>query len=175
MRSYEAIAGGLHERAVHSVTKAQAAIEAAAAGKVAAVAASAAAVAGGGYATVERTVERTARHEHRDRAHTVAHHDVVSPRRSVVTRLPAPAAPPPAAPAPPRATREPIPAAQAEFGAAGEPVTSGAQSGFEAAPRSTSLRAHPAAVAPSRHQPRAAAPKPTPELASENAGSEFGP
>ncbi len=59
MRAYEAIAGGLHERAVHSVTKAQAAVEAAAAGKVAAVAASAAAVAGGGYATVERTV----RHE----------------------------------------------------------------------------------------------------------------
>jgi RNA polymerase sigma factor (sigma-70 family) len=56
MRAYEAIAGGFHERAVHSVTKAQAAIEAAAGGKVAAVAASAAAAAGGGYATVERTV-----------------------------------------------------------------------------------------------------------------------
>jgi RNA polymerase sigma factor (sigma-70 family) len=174
MRAYEAIAGGLHERAVHSVTKAQTAIEAAAAGKVAAVAASAAAVAGGGYATVERTVERTARHEHRDRASKVAHHDVVSPRRKVVTRLPAPAASPPAAPAPPRAPREPIPAAQVEFGAAGEPVTSGARSGFEAAPRSTSLRTQ-SAVAPSRHQPRPAAPKPTPELASENAGSEFGP
>ncbi len=59
LRTYEAVTGGLHERAVHSVTKAQAAFEAAAAGKVAAVAASAAAVAGGGYATVERTV----RHE----------------------------------------------------------------------------------------------------------------
>jgi RNA polymerase sigma factor (sigma-70 family) len=56
LRAYEAVSGGLHERAVHSVTKAQAALEAAAAGKVAAVAASAAAVAGGGYATVERTV-----------------------------------------------------------------------------------------------------------------------
>jgi RNA polymerase sigma factor (sigma-70 family) len=174
MRAYEAIAGGLHERAVHSVTKAQAAIEAAAAGKVAAVAASAAAVAGGGYATVERTVERTARHEHRDRARKVAHHDVVSPRRKVVTRLPAPAAPPPAAPAPARATREPIPTAQAEFGATGEPVTSAAQSGFEAPPRSTAVRADPA-VAPSRHQPTTAASKPTPDLASENAGSEFGP
>lgn len=59
MRAYEALVGGVHERAVHSATKVQAAIEAAAAGKVAAVAASAAAVAGGGYATVERTV----RHE----------------------------------------------------------------------------------------------------------------
>ncbi len=64
MRAYEAIAGGVHERAIHSVTKAQAAIEAAAAGKVAAVAASAAAVAGGGYATVERTV----RHQPAQRA-----------------------------------------------------------------------------------------------------------
>jgi len=53
LRAYEAVAGGLHERAIHGATKAQAAIEAASAGKVAAVAASAAAVAGGGYASVE--------------------------------------------------------------------------------------------------------------------------
>ncbi len=58
LRTYEALAGGLHERAVNGVTKAQAAIEAASAGKVAAVAASAAAVAGGGYASVERPVHR---------------------------------------------------------------------------------------------------------------------
>ncbi|MDQ3849652.1 MAG: zf-HC2 domain-containing protein [Actinomycetota bacterium] len=56
LRTYEALAGGVHERAVASATKAQALIEASAAGKVAAVAASAAAVAGGSYATVERTV-----------------------------------------------------------------------------------------------------------------------
>ena len=56
LRVYEGMAGGLHERAVHSVTKTQALIEATAAGKVAAVAASAAAVAGGGYASVERMV-----------------------------------------------------------------------------------------------------------------------
>jgi RNA polymerase sigma factor (sigma-70 family) len=60
MRLYEGIAGGLHERAVHSVTKAQAIFEAGAAGKAAAVAASAAAVAGGGYASVERAIERPA-------------------------------------------------------------------------------------------------------------------
>jgi hypothetical protein len=58
MRIYEGLAGGIHERAVHSVTKAQLALEAATTGKMAAVAASTAAVAGGGLATVERTVER---------------------------------------------------------------------------------------------------------------------
>ncbi len=71
MRAYEAVAGGFHERAIHSVTKAQTALEAAAAGKVAAVAASAAAVAGGGYATVERTVLR----ESHRRPAKVAKHD----------------------------------------------------------------------------------------------------
>ncbi|MDX6689007.1 MAG: hypothetical protein QOG15_464 [Solirubrobacteraceae bacterium] len=54
LRAYEAVAGGLHERAANGVTKAQAIIEASSAGKVAAVAASAAAVAGGGYASVEK-------------------------------------------------------------------------------------------------------------------------
>ena len=58
MRVYEGVAGGLHERAINSFTKAQAVVEASASGKVAAVAASAAAVAGGGYAGVERVVER---------------------------------------------------------------------------------------------------------------------
>ncbi len=60
LRLYESVAGGLHERAVHSFTKTQALVEASAAGKVAAVAASAAAVAGGGYASVERAIERPA-------------------------------------------------------------------------------------------------------------------
>jgi DNA-directed RNA polymerase specialized sigma24 family protein len=58
VRLYEGIAGGLHERAVNSFTKTQALVEASAAGKVAAVAASAAAVAGGGYASVERMIQR---------------------------------------------------------------------------------------------------------------------
>jgi RNA polymerase sigma factor (sigma-70 family) len=53
LRAYEAMAGGLHDRAVTGVTKAQAILEASSAGKVAAVAASAAAVAGGGYVSVE--------------------------------------------------------------------------------------------------------------------------
>jgi len=58
LRLYEGLAGGVHERAVHSVTKAQTLIEASVSGKVAAVAASAAAVAGGGYASIERAVEQ---------------------------------------------------------------------------------------------------------------------
>jgi RNA polymerase sigma factor (sigma-70 family) len=64
MRLYEIVTGGLHERAVHSLTKAQALVEASAAGKVTAVAASAAAVAGGGYASVEQIVERPAAARH---------------------------------------------------------------------------------------------------------------
>ena len=60
MRAYEAVVGGVHERAIHSAAKAQLLLEASASGKVAAVAASAAAVAGGGYATVERAAERPA-------------------------------------------------------------------------------------------------------------------
>ena len=56
-RLYEGVAGGLHERAINSLTKAHAVMEASAAGKVAAVAASAAAVAGGGYVSVERAAE----------------------------------------------------------------------------------------------------------------------
>jgi RNA polymerase sigma factor (sigma-70 family) len=60
VRAYEAVVGGVHERAIHSAAKAQMLIEASASGKVAAVAASAAAVAGGGYATVERAAERPA-------------------------------------------------------------------------------------------------------------------
>jgi RNA polymerase sigma factor (sigma-70 family) len=58
MRVYEGVAGGLHDRAITSFTKAQAVIEATASGKVAVVAASAAAVAGGGYAGVEQVVEQ---------------------------------------------------------------------------------------------------------------------
>ena len=62
-RIYETVAGGLHERAIYSFTKAQTAVEAASAGKLAAVAASAAAVAGGGYATVERKVPHVRGHD----------------------------------------------------------------------------------------------------------------
>jgi RNA polymerase sigma factor (sigma-70 family) len=52
VRLYEAVAGGVHERAASTVLKVQAAAEAASAGKLAAIAASAAAIAGGGAAVV---------------------------------------------------------------------------------------------------------------------------
>jgi RNA polymerase sigma factor (sigma-70 family) len=48
VRMYEAVAGGVHERAMSAALKIQAAAEAASAGKLAAIAASAAAIAGGG-------------------------------------------------------------------------------------------------------------------------------
>jgi len=60
LRIYEAVAGGLHERAAHSVTKLQAMLEVSSAGKVAAVAASAAAVAGGGYTSLEHATRNVA-------------------------------------------------------------------------------------------------------------------
>ncbi len=58
VRVYEAVVGGLQERAASTVVKAQALVEATGAAKVTAVAASAAAVAGGGAATVERVADR---------------------------------------------------------------------------------------------------------------------
>lgn len=61
LRVYEALAGGVHERAVLSAARFQAAFDAAPAGKLAAVAASAAAVAGGGVA-VDHAVTTPARH-----------------------------------------------------------------------------------------------------------------
>jgi RNA polymerase sigma factor (sigma-70 family) len=90
MRLYEGIAGGLHERAVNSFTKTQAVVEAAAAGKVAAVAASAAAVAGGGYASVERMIERPLKARPAAKAH-VRHR---APAKRVVAALRRPVAQP---------------------------------------------------------------------------------
>lgn len=78
MRIYEGVAGGIHERAVHSVTKAQLALEAATTGKIAAVAASAAAAAGGGIATVDRSPER-AKDDRPVRARSVARPSVAAP------------------------------------------------------------------------------------------------
>lgn len=57
LRVYEAIVGGVHERASASVLRMQAFVEGASATKVAAVAASAAAVAGGGTVAVEQARE----------------------------------------------------------------------------------------------------------------------
>lgn len=105
MRLYEGIAGGLHERAINSFTKTQALVEASAAGKVAAVAASAAAVAGGGYASVERMIQRPDAARPATRAHV--RHDS-SARNATAARAPiarpavAQASPPAVPPPPPR-------------------------------------------------------------------------
>jgi len=61
VRLYEAVVGGLHERAASAALKFQAAAEAASAGKLAAIAASAAAIAGGG-AVVAGTSSTTGHH-----------------------------------------------------------------------------------------------------------------
>lgn len=60
LRVYEAIVGGVHERATASVMRVQAFVEGASAAKVGAVAASAAAVAGGGTVAVQQVRERGA-------------------------------------------------------------------------------------------------------------------
>ncbi len=177
MRAYEAIAGGVHERAVHSVTKAQAAIEAAAAGKVAAVAASAAAVAGGGYATVERTV-RHAPHAARPAttAQRAAGH---APQRTIAARQAASAARPrpavAAAPAPP-----PAPSVD-EFGRAGRRPPSGTANEFGPVRRRSSVRtisASATATATVRRRvvsPPAPPATPAPEFATAPTANEFGP
>ncbi len=168
MRAYEAIAGGLHERAIHSVTKAQAAVEAAAAGKVAAVAASAAAVAGGGYATVERTV----RHEHANRTGKTVHHDRVPPKQRNVVSRPASAPPTHSTPPPPAAPRI------NEFGESGAIAKSTTPPEFESAPSPESLRAVSATAAPSsKHRPptHTSSAEVAPEFASQHSSDEFGP
>jgi RNA polymerase sigma factor (sigma-70 family) len=170
MRTYEAIAGGVHERAVHSVTKAQAAIEAAAAGKVAAVAASAAAVAGGGYATVERTVL----HAHRSQHATSAQHQparVVKPANAAKRAVASAAATrvkPAAAAAPPIN----------EFGQASSNATAAGGNEFAAAPRRAKIRVIAADATP---RPKRLTPAPVkntkvaPEFASSGGTDEFGP
>jgi hypothetical protein len=169
MRTYEAIAGGFHERAVHTVTKAQAAIEAAAAGKVAAVAASAAAVAGGGYATVERTVG----HRYANQApKTVAPESERASKPTVAARH--------VSVAPARSVAKP--AAQAvrrvnEFGHAQGGAGSAGPTEFDQAPRRDSFRTiSAAATSPARKPPaRSAKPRAAPEFGSADAGGEFGP
>jgi RNA polymerase sigma factor (sigma-70 family) len=101
VRIYEALSGGLHERALTSAMKLQAGLEAASAGKIAAVAASAAAVAGGGIAVIRQDATPPATHRahparvvhlaavsHRPRAHPRA-----SAPRVIAAALPAAAAP----------------------------------------------------------------------------------
>ncbi|HEX4345563.1 MAG TPA: zf-HC2 domain-containing protein [Solirubrobacteraceae bacterium] len=176
MRLYEAISGGLHERAVHSVTKAQVVLEMAAAGKVTAVAASAAAVAGGGYATVEQVIERPP--AVRRVAQTRAHHAQRAPRRPApvtptvaparVVPAPAPASASPARPPDvPDAPRPQQTGSAAAFSATQVDAGAGASAAFDGQARdedvdySTREPSSPAAHA-ARAPSEAATPPPPP-------------
>ncbi|HUR87271.1 MAG TPA: zf-HC2 domain-containing protein [Solirubrobacteraceae bacterium] len=176
LRAYEAIAGGLHERAVHSVTKAQAAMEAAAAGKVAAVAASAAAVAGGGYATVEHTVwhapDRTVSSQTVNRSPT--RHRVTHPLRRPVSRPVARAIIHQVSPARPAVN---------EFGQQASTAAGQAYNEFDFDATGAPTRAVSASAGtPTKPRPRPVAHDPTvaprtvaPEFNSAAGGDEFGP
>jgi RNA polymerase sigma factor (sigma-70 family) len=175
MRVYEALAGGIHERAVHSVTKAQLALETATTGKIAAVAASAAAAAGGGIATVERTVEhQPQRHEKRLVVHKSA-------KRIAARSASVPA--PVAAPAQPVVPPSPsTPGAQADQGppqsdtTIAEPQATSAEFDFEgqaqAASAGTADLTPVRESSPSKTRPSVREPSPTTATSADN---EFGP
>ena len=171
MRAYEAVAGGFHERAVHSATKMQTALEAAAGGKVAAVAASAAAVAGGGYATVEHTVLQ----RQHNRPAKVAKHQPAPPRNATIASKR-----PIAAPVRSGSGSSRQPATQVdEFGQSRASGSSTAQTEFGAPPpRAKSVRVI-SASATTKPKPRQSAPAHTPKIAPEFSSTggqdEFGP
>jgi len=73
-RLFEAVTGGIHDRAASAALKLQAAAETASAGKLAAVAASAAAIAGGGAVVVDGATTAKRHHAPVARAQPVAQH-----------------------------------------------------------------------------------------------------
>ena len=170
MRAYEAVAGGLHDRAVTSATKMQAALEAAAGGKVAAVAASAAAVAGGGYATVESTVS----HERQPRPAKAASKPDPSPRAKATATPKRPTASPVRRTTASQ-TRRTAPAVD-EFGQPSR-TTRSATTEFGTPRRKQSVRAISAAATktPTRRPTLVPKPKAAPEFSSSSASDEFGP
>jgi RNA polymerase sigma factor (sigma-70 family) len=172
MRAYEAVAGGFHERAIHSATKMQAALEAAAGGKVAAVAASAAAVAGGGYATVERTVS----HERHDQPAKIAgKHESKRPNESAALARRSSTSP---IRSQSSRTRSGAPAVN-EFGQPHRAARSATPTEFGTPHHNETVRvisaaagkAPPQAQAPVASKPKAVAP----EFGSTGATNEFGP
>jgi RNA polymerase sigma factor (sigma-70 family) len=176
-RLYEAVSGGLHERAVSSFTKAQAVVEATAAGKVTAVAASAAAVAGGGYVSVDRIVERPAKRQaavvRSAFSPTVVQQASWTTPKALVQAAKSPAS----QPASPATTVK-----RSEFGTS-RPRRRATLAPEFGANRRSSPRAQAAAFSakpppppppppPAVSQPR---PKPAPEFGSGAAAPEFGP
>lgn len=169
LRMYEAIAGGLHERAAYSVTKAQVLLETSAAGKVAAVAASAAAVAGGGYVSVEQSADSLARTE-RGRPNV---HQKAPARTRTAVELGRPVLPAP--------TRSPMPTQQVqrepknEFSSSAKQLTSSTAPEFGADNhQGGAARDHAASIAPSKAPEPAASPE-FDSTATKTRGGEFGP
>jgi RNA polymerase sigma factor (sigma-70 family) len=180
MRLYESVAGGLHERAVHSFTKTQALVEASAAGKVAAVAASAAAVAGGGYASVERVIERPASAQPASAASAPAPRTATTTAASTTTVASRPVAPTaptaPAASTPSAPTRNVFATKQASRSTRPAPEFRGRGGSTEPA-ASVRFASAASATTASTQKPSTAtaAPKPAPEFrARQDAAPEFG-
>jgi len=179
LRTYEALTGGLHERAVHSVTKAQVVIEASVSGKVAAVAASAAAVAGGGYTTLETAVKHGPEGQP---ARTKL--ERIAARQAAPVADPAPpvglpvVVPPPAPPPPPASAPEPVatqpkpdpPSQASEFDVeSSRPASIDTQSAFDASSKPSS--------APAVRKPRRSAEpsQSATEFSTESSTGEGGP
>jgi RNA polymerase sigma factor (sigma-70 family) len=163
-RVYETIAGGLHERAAYSLTKAQSAVEAASAGKLAAVAASAAAVAGGGYATVERTIPH---HRVADRPEKVSQQPA---RDARVAAAPAVKPPPPAVR---RAPAKAVPRKVSEFSSSPRTTRAGASPEFEQPAARTTLFTRAAASGGTPASAPASGPS-APEFGGAASAPEFG-
>ena len=169
MRADQAVAGGLHDRAVTSATKMQAALDAAAGVEVAAVAASAAAVAGGGYATVEQTVSRD---RHPRPAKTASKPDPSLRAKATVTPKRPTASPVRRSTA--SRTRRTAPAVD-EFGQPSR-TTRSATTEFGTPQRKQSVRViSAAATTPLTRRPTVVPePRAAPEFSSSSASDEFG-
>jgi len=177
-RVYEAITGGLHERATLSALKLQSAAEVVSSGKVAAIAASTAALAGGGL--VAQQALEPVHHVHRAKVHRVAVRHHRAPRRTRTAKAlvdapaprltPHPAPPPAPTPEPPRSS---------------PPAATPAPSTPQAAPSPTASAPPPPTRDFAPEQPAASAPAPAstsrPSAPARSSGSaaassgEFGP
>jgi RNA polymerase sigma factor (sigma-70 family) len=151
-RAYEAIVGGVHDRAAAAALKVQAATEAASAGKLAAIAASAAAIGGGAVVVNSGAPAHTARAA---QPRPVAQHTAApAPHEALATasgRATAPAHASPSA----RVRRQP----RHEFTA-------------RATPRTEFVSASTASTAPASSVARAGSPEPS--ASSREFASEFG-
>lgn len=175
-RVYDALTGGLHERATMSAAKLQSAAEVASSGKVAAIAASTAALAGGGLA-VQEQLEPAHHARPPTRVHRVAvrHHRPPRRVRPAIQLVDAPAprrAAPPSAPAP-SPTLPPSPTPTPAPVASPAPAPSTAPSA-PPSPPSRDFAPEQAASSSVRSAPRPAA---APRRAAPTSGSsgEFGP